>query len=68
MMTTRFGDADLDGGKPDAGRVVHGLEHVVDQLAEVGVDALDRLGNEPQPLVGKLDDLAHRHGRRFKRA
>ncbi len=29
-----LGDADLDRRKPDAGRVVHGLEQVIDQLAD----------------------------------
>ena len=35
MVITRCGDADLDRGEPDAGRVVHGLEHVVDELADL---------------------------------
>ena len=56
----------MDAGKPDAGCGVQGFEHIFDQLAEAGVDALDRLGYEPQPLVRKLYDLAYRHGRRFK--
>ena len=38
--------AELDRGKPDAGRVVHGLEHLLDQLADGGVDLGDRLGDE----------------------
>jgi hypothetical protein len=37
-----LGDGDLDGGEPDTGRVILGLEHVLDQLANTGVDALDR--------------------------
>jgi hypothetical protein len=57
-----LGDADLDGGEPDAGRVILGLEHVLDQLADASVEALDRLGNKPQPLVREFDDLAHGHG------
>ena len=55
--------ADLDGGKPDAGRRVHGLEHVVDQLAQRLVDRLHRLGFQPQPLVGDDEDVADRHAR-----
>ena len=55
--------ADLDGGKPDAGRRIHGLEHVVDQRAQRLVDRRHRLGFEPQPLVGEDEDVAHRHGR-----
>ena len=54
--------ADLDRRQPDAGRVVHGLEHVLDQRADLGVDLLDRLGDEPQPLVGQDEDVAQRHG------
>ena len=34
MVTTRLRHADLDRRKPDAGRVVHGLEHVVDERRE----------------------------------
>ena len=56
-----LGDADLYRRKPDAGRGIHGLEHVLDQRADAGVDALDRLGIKPQPLVGKYEDLAHSH-------
>ena len=36
-----MGSRDLDGGEPDARRVVHGLDHVVDQAAQIVVDALD---------------------------
>jgi hypothetical protein len=57
-----LGHADLDRGKADARRVVHGREQVIDQLADIGVDPLDRLGNEPEPLVRKRDDFAHSHG------
>ena len=56
-----FGDADLDRGKPDAGRVVHRLEHVVGERPNAGVDALDRLGSEPQPLVRNFQDVPQRH-------
>ena len=55
--------ADLDGRQPDAGGVVHGLEHVVDQRAQRLVDGADRLGFQPQPLVGKDEDLAFGHCR-----
>ena len=65
-MTTRLRHADLDGGKPDAGRRIHGLEHVVDQRAQRLVDRLHRLGLQPQPLVGKDEDVAHGHGARCK--
>ncbi len=65
-VTTRLRRADLDGGKPDAGRVVHGLEHVLDQLADVRGDLLHRFGDQPQSLVGQNDDFAQRHGGRCK--
>src|SRR5712691_9649668 len=58
-----LGRADLDGGEPDPGRVVHGLEHVLDQLADAGVDLLHRLGDLPQPLVRQNENVAQRHGR-----
>ena len=57
---------DLDRRKPDAGRVVHGLEHVVGKLADLRRDLLDRLGDQPQLLVGQDDDFSDGHGGRFK--
>ena len=33
--------ADLDGGKADAGGLVHGLQHRIEEAAHVVVDALD---------------------------
>ena len=33
---------DLDRGKPDAGRVIHGLEHVVGELADLRRHLFDR--------------------------
>src|SRR5262249_33580188 len=62
-----LGNTDLDGGKADAGRVIHGLEHVVDQSLDLTVNLLDRLRLEPQSPVREDDDLAHRHGGRCKR-
>ena len=56
-----FGDTDLDRRKPDAGSVVHGLEHVVCERPNAGVNALDRLGNEPEPLVRNFQDVPQRH-------
>ena len=58
-----LGDADLDSGKPDARRRVHGVEHILDQCADSRIDAIDRRGNEPQPFVGKFYDFSHRHDR-----
>src|SRR4051812_2301340 len=58
---------DLDRGEPDAGRVIHGFEHVLDQGLDVGRDLADRLGDQPQPLVGKDDDIAPCHEGRCNR-
>ena len=54
MVTTRVRHADLDGGQADAGRLVHGREHVLDQRAQRRVDGFHRLGLQPQPFVGKM--------------
>ena len=54
--------ADLDGGKADARRVVHGLEHVLDQCAQVLVHGRDRFGFLPQPGVRDDENVAFRHG------
>ena len=61
-MTTRFGNADLDRRKPDTGRGIHRFEHVLDQRAQRLVDGLDRLGFQPQPLIGNDQDVANSHG------
>lgn len=47
---------------PDSGSVVHGLEHVVDQLADSGIDLFDRLGDFAEPFVRQDQDFAHGHG------
>ena len=56
------GDADLDGGETDAGRVVHGLQHVVHEAAEIVVDALHRRTLQAQLAVGQGDDVELGHG------
>ena len=43
---------DLGGGQADALGLVHGLEHVVDQLAQGGIDRGDGLGHLVQAGVG----------------
>src|SRR5438034_11250072 len=53
--------ADLNGSEADARRVVHGLKHVLDELADTGVDFLDRTRNLPQPLVGQDENVVQRH-------
>src|SRR5437773_988655 len=57
---------DLGGREPDAGRAVHGLEHVVDQRAEGGVEARHRLRARAQPGVGVLQDGSEGHGSRVQ--
>ena len=47
---------DLRGRQADAGRGVHGLEHVVDQLAQRCVDLLDGLGAGAQSRIGKFEN------------
>jgi 16S rRNA (guanine1207-N2)-methyltransferase len=56
-------DANLWSGKPHAGRVVHHLEHVVDQPDQISVDLGDITGTLPQHrvayhpyVVGNHDD------------
>jgi hypothetical protein len=58
--------ADLDRRQPDAGRVVHRLEHLFDQLADAVVDLRHRLGHLPKTLVGESDDFAQGHAPRCK--
>ncbi|MCY1300251.1 hypothetical protein D9M70_498120 [compost metagenome] len=56
-----FGNADLDRGKADAGRVIHGFEHIVGQTADVRVDGFDRRGNLAEHRIGKDDKRLDRH-------
>ena len=65
LLTSRdhaLGNADLNRGQADARSLVHRLEHVIDELADAAIDLFDRLGEQPQSLVGKFNNLAHRHG------
>ena len=58
---------DLDGGEPDAGRVIHGLEHVIGELADLGRDLFHGFRDEPQLLVGQDNDFANGHRRDLSR-
>mmetsp|Transcript_49610 Transcript_49610/g.116521 ORF Transcript_49610/g.116521 Transcript_49610/m.116521 type:complete len:227 (+) Transcript_49610:181-861(+) len=51
----------LRGRQPDAVGGVHGFQHVVDQLADAGVDLGHGLGDRVQPRVGiaKDGELSH---------
>ena len=53
---------ELDRGEADAGRLVHCLDHVIHQLAQLVVDALDRRADEAQLRIGQSDDGAQGHG------
>jgi hypothetical protein len=55
------GLAHLRRREPDAGLVVHHLEHVPRQRADLVGERLDRRGDAPEPLVGKLEHLAVGH-------
>ena len=49
--------ADLGGGKADAGRAVHRLEHAGDQVAhKIGVGRLHRAGARLEDLMGRDQD------------
>ena len=56
---------DLHRGQPDAGRVVHRLEHVGDEGLELGIEILDRSRGLAQDRIGNADDRknGHRAGR-----
>ncbi len=63
QKTDRFGD--LNGRESDARRVVHGLDHVIDQAAQIIVDALDLFTDEAQLRVGQNDDRSEGHAGLF---
>ena len=54
-------DVHLGRGEAHAGRGVHGLEHVLDQFRERGVEHLDRLGLGAKTGVWVLKNLQARH-------
>ena len=65
-MISRKRLRDLDRRQPDAGRVVHGLEHVVGKLADLRRHLLDGFGDQPELLVRQDDDFSEGHSARFK--
>ena len=54
--------ADLRRGEADAGRGVHRLQHVVHELAHLGVDRGDRQGLLLQARIGRGEDGQESHG------
>ena len=53
--------SNLDGGKTDARRGIHRVQHDVRQLAELSVDPLDLCTPLAQQRVGQGDDWERRH-------
>jgi len=51
-----FRHADLDRGQPDAGRVIHGVEHVLDQPFEFVVKGRHGFGHGFQARIRHLED------------
>ncbi len=54
---------DLRRGQADARSLVHGLEHVVDQLTKLVIDHIHRFGDGAQPRIGKFKDVQNGHMR-----
>jgi hypothetical protein len=45
----------LRGGQAYAGRIVHGLRHVIDQTLDAGIDGFDRLRHGVQSSIGVME-------------
>src|SRR5688500_6569075 len=56
------GDPHLRRGQPDTGCLPHRLGHVVEQLVEVGTEAVDGLALEAETGIAKKDDGSDAHG------
>ncbi len=54
-------DPDLHGRETDAGRVVHGLHHVIEDVSNGRVDLRDRRRRHAELRIGKRDDAADGH-------
>jgi hypothetical protein len=57
--------ADLVRGKPDAGRCVHRVDHVVDQRLQTRVDITHRLRGQAKDLGAIFHDRKNRHPQPF---
>ena len=51
----------LRGSEADAVGLVHGFQHVVDQLANARIDGFDRLGHRVQARIGIAEDVQTCH-------
>ena len=58
---------DLVRGEADPGCVVHGFQHVIEQLAQTIVDGFDGLGLGLERRVRRDQDVQNCHGRDFLR-
>ena len=59
--------AHLHGGEADARRLVHGLEHVGDQLARLVGHLRERRGFLTQPRIGHFENFKQSHGGEISR-
>jgi hypothetical protein len=59
-------DIHLRGGQPDTWGCIHGLEHVVDELSELGIELGHRLRSGAQPLIGEFQNGSDGHGANFR--
>jgi hypothetical protein len=59
-----LGDTDLRRGQADAGRVIHGLQHVVGQPAKFVAEVGDRFSDLLEPRIGVNEDRQF-HARGF---
>ena len=63
MTKIRCGSPICVAARPTPGRRVHGLGHVVDELLDLGRDALDGQRLLAQARVGVVEDGANGHDR-----
>ena len=56
------GHADLDRGEADAGGIIHGVEHVGDEVAQRLVKRFDGCRDLLEARIGDFEDFADSHG------
>ena len=57
MTTMRFATFYLDGCETDPRRIVHGLEHAIDNVPQLSVHFGDRFSLASKPSIGKLQNF-----------